>query len=94
MPIGIIGFLQIIQIQHDNGKRHPGDTRLPEFVNALIESDAVGRLDVYKRQIPIIAMTANAFQEDEEEARKIGMDGYLVKPLEVDAIFRELRHYV
>ena len=70
------------------------DIRMP-VMDGLESTCAIRALDRGDAQtIPIIAMTANAFQEDEEEARKIGMDGYLVKPLEVDAIFRELRHYV
>ena len=32
---------------------------------------------------PVIAMTANAFKEDEEAALKAGMDGYITKPLDV-----------
>lgn len=33
--------------------------------------------------IPIIAMTANIFPEDEEKARKAGMSGYIGKPINI-----------
>ena len=42
--------------------------------------------DPYKAQIPIIAMTANAFEEDRQAALAAGMDDYVVKPIEVDRL--------
>jgi len=37
--------------------------------------------------IPIIAMTANAFEEDRQEALKSGMNGHIAKPIDVEALF-------
>lgn len=37
--------------------------------------------------IPIIAMTANAFEEDRQEALKSGMNGHIAKPINVDTLF-------
>lgn len=36
--------------------------------------------------VPILAMTANAFYDDEQESLKAGMNAHLTKPLEVDKI--------
>lgn len=36
--------------------------------------------------IPIIAMTANAFDEDKQKALKVGMDGHIAKPIDVDVV--------
>ncbi len=41
--------------------------------------------------IPIIAMTANAFEEDKEKAMKTGMNGYLAKPIDVEKMEEVLR---
>ncbi len=38
------------------------------------------------KEIPIIAMTANAFAEDEKEALDAGMDVHLAKPIDVDLL--------
>ena len=40
--------------------------------------------------IPIVAMTANAFKEDEEQCLEAGMSGYLAKPIDVDMLFTTL----
>ena len=45
-------------------------------------------------QIPIIAMTAKAFEEDMERARSAGMNAYLAKPVEPEAIRRILEKVI
>ena len=40
--------------------------------------------------IPIIAMTANAFSEDKERGQKIGMNGYITKPVSLSALQQAL----
>lgn len=40
--------------------------------------------------VPIIAMTANAFTEDREEALKCGMNSHIPKPIDVQLLFKTL----
>ena len=40
--------------------------------------------------IPILAMTANAFEEDKQEAVKSGMNGHIAKPIDIDNLFDTL----
>ena len=44
--------------------------------------------------IPIIAMTANAFAEDEKEALDAGMDVHLAKPIDVELLKKVVTQYV
>jgi CheY-like chemotaxis protein len=43
--------------------------------------------------IPIIALTANAFDEDIQKSRDAGMNAHLSKPVEPERIFETLRHF-
>lgn len=50
------------------------------------------RADV--RNLPIIAMTANAMEEDKEAALKNGMNAHLAKPISVDLFIDTLRKFL
>ena len=41
-------------------------------------------------EIPVIAMTANAFDEDKKKAFSAGMNGHVVKPVDLERIFTVL----
>lgn len=43
--------------------------------------------DSKKAYIPIVAMTANAFEEDKRAALENGMNAHLSKPMEIDTLF-------
>ena len=55
-------------------------------IRALERADAAS--------IPIIAMTANAFAEDEKEALNAGMNVHLAKPIDVGLLKKVIRRYV
>ena len=40
--------------------------------------------------IPIVAMTANAFEEDKQKALSIGMNGHIAKPIDMDKVIKTL----
>lgn len=43
-----------------------------------------------KNTIPIIAMSANAFDEDKKKALNVGMDGYISKPIDMDKVGKQI----
>jgi CheY-like chemotaxis protein len=46
------------------------------------------------RSIPIIAMTANAFDEDMKKSVESGMNGHANKPIESDKLFALLKQFL
>ena len=40
--------------------------------------------------IPILAMTANAFEEDRQAALRCGMNGHIAKPIDISALIETL----
>ncbi|MGQ0815094.1 MAG: response regulator [Gemmatimonadota bacterium] len=50
--------------------------------------------DVATRHIPLIALTAHAFEEDRQRAEAVGFDRYLAKPIEPRHVLREVARYL
>ncbi len=70
------------------------DIMMP-VMNGLDAARAIRGLDREDcRQIPIIAMSANAFDEDLKKSVECGMNGHLAKPVEVDKLYEMLGQVV
>ena len=50
--------------------------------------------DIEKSKIPIIAVTANVFDEDAQRALSAGMDGFVGKPIELQKLLAELKRFL
>ena len=69
------------------------DVQMP-VMNGYDATRAIRALDRKDaREIPIIAMTANAFAEDEKEALNAGMNVHLAKPIDVELLKQVIRQY-
>ena len=65
------------------------DIQMPKM-NGYQATEAIRKLPDERAQVPIIAMTANAFEEDRQAAFAAGMDDYMAKPIEIDKVLRKI----
>ena len=65
------------------------DIQMPNM-NGYQATRAIRKLPDERAKIPIIAMTANAFEEDRQAALAAGMDDYVAKPVEISELFRTI----
>ena len=66
------------------------DVQMP-ILNGYETTKAIRNLKDRKlSSIPIIAMTANAFEEDKREALECGMNGHIAKPIDVEKLLETL----
>lgn len=66
------------------------DIQMP-VMNGYQAAEAIRALDdPVLSAIPVIAMTANAFEEDRQEALRHGMNGHIAKPIDVNILFETL----
>ena len=70
------------------------DIRMPRMdgIEATTRIRALERADA--DTVPIIAMTANAYEEDREHTREAGMNAHLAKPINPDLLFETLAKYI
>ena len=70
------------------------DIQMPEM-NGYKATQEIRRLpDRDKACIPIIATTANAFEEDKRDAIAAGMNGHIAKPIQVDKLLSTLSEVI
>ena len=67
------------------------DIQMP-VMNGLDATRAIRKLDSdYARNVPIVAMTADAFSENVTECLNAGMNGHIAKPIDVNLVLTEIR---
>ena len=70
------------------------DMRMPEM-DGLEATKRIRELDREDaRTIPIIALTANAFDEDVQRSMQAGLDAHLSKPVEPETLFETLENLI
>ena len=77
-------------------KKHNFDFILMDYNMPIMDgltASSILRNDL-KIKAPIAALTANAFPEDKKECLNAGMDEFLTKPIEKDALIQTLKKYL
>nr|HID58921.1 response regulator [Desulfobacterales bacterium] len=63
------------------------DVQMPEM-DGLEATKAIREKEKEKdKRVPIIALTAHAFEEDRKKCLSVGMDGYTTKPIKIQELF-------
>jgi two-component system, cell cycle response regulator DivK len=68
------------------------DINMPDIDGYTLTAHLKSRPDV--KQIPIIAMTANALKGDRERSLAAGCDGYIEKPVNVDTLTDQIGYFL
>ena len=69
------------------------DLAMPDM-DGIEATGCIRSLPGKRGRVPIVAMTANAFDEDRQRCLDAGMDGYLSKPIDRQALFAALLRWV
>ena len=63
------------------------DIMMPEM-DGYEATKRIRNLDDARADIPIVAMTANAFEEDRQKALENGMNAHVSKPIDMNMLFK------
>ena len=66
------------------------DIQMPEMDGYEATRRIRALQDTKKAALPIVAMTANAFEDDRKNALRAGMNGHIAKPLDIQKLFQVL----
>ena len=66
------------------------DVQMPRLNGYEATKRIRSMIDPHKAKIPIVAMTANAFEEDKRQALETGMNAHIAKPIEISKLMETL----
>ncbi len=70
------------------------DIQMP-VMDGYEATTAIRAMDgIYQKQVPIIAMTANAFAEDVQQCYKVGMNEHIAKPIDFNQLKKVLKRWL
>ena len=70
------------------------DLQMPVMDGLTATKEIRGKEEEYYKNVPILAMSARAFQKDKEECFEAGMNSYIVKPIDPSLLYEDLAKYL
>lgn len=70
------------------------DIQMPIMDGLTATKEIRAREDEYFKKVPILAMSARAFQKDTEECLAAGMNAHIVKPIDPSLLYEELAKFL
>ncbi|WP_016957544.1 response regulator [Catenovulum agarivorans] len=68
------------------------DMQMP-VMDGLTATQEIRKIEKYN-MLPVIAMTANAMQQDKERCTAAGMNGHIAKPIDPEELYKTLLHWI
>ncbi|MBR4008303.1 response regulator, partial [Fibrobacter sp.] len=70
------------------------DLQMPVMDGLTATKEIRAKEEEYFKEVPILAMSARAFQKDKEECYDAGMNSYIVKPIDPSLLYEDLAKYL
>lgn len=70
------------------------DLQMPVMDGLTATKEIRAKEEEYFKKVPILAMSARAFQKDKEECYDAGMNSYIVKPIDPSLLYEDLAKYL
>ena len=84
----ILGYLE-----HEHFDALFTDMQMPEM-DGYQATEMIRNLGDSRAAVPIVAMTANAFEEDRQKALDAGMNAHVSKPVDMNVLFRVMAKFI
>ncbi|MCR4788193.1 MAG: response regulator [Lachnospiraceae bacterium] len=89
-----LNMLEVAHVKQEHYNLVLLDWKMPEM-DGLQAATVIRSLDrADAKKIPIIALTANAFDEDVQRSLQVGMNAHLSKPVEPDRLYQALEELI
>ena len=82
----------IDKVRHNNYQLVLMDVQMPEMDG--LEATKIIRALYNFEQLPILAMTANAFDQDQNSCLTVGMNDFVAKPFRPETLYAKVLHWL
>jgi CheY-like chemotaxis protein/nitrogen-specific signal transduction histidine kinase len=91
------GQLAVVQVHAQAARQRPYDIVLMDMQMPVMDGVSAARLIRQRytvQELPIVAMTANAMEDDRDRCLQAGMNGFVTKPVNADELWQTLLQWI